>query len=131
MGCMDPVAENFAPAATVDGGGCTVEGCDGAPLRLAGRAERAALNFTGGDAPYNSDCAWVVVCTGPDEAALLRFTSFDTDSMLFTDLFCYLHGKCLKLGSLEPLSHDVSIDVIALKVLICVQCAPCSSDREI
>jgi hypothetical protein len=32
-------------------------------------------------------------------------------SMLVTDLFCYLHGTCLKLGSLEPLPRDVSIDV--------------------
>jgi hypothetical protein len=33
-------------------------------------------------------------------------------SMLkIADLFCYLYWTCLKLGSLEPLSHNVSIDV--------------------
>jgi hypothetical protein len=40
--------------------------------------------------------------------------------MLFADLFCYLHEACLKLGSLDPLSHFHRCAI----VLICVPGAP-------
>jgi hypothetical protein len=76
LGCTDPVAESYDQAATVDDGSC-VPACHNGPLPLAAGKMHALLNFTGGYAD-GLDCAWEVVCKRHDEAALLRFTSFDT-----------------------------------------------------
>jgi hypothetical protein len=56
-----------------------VAACPAAARRLKGKTAHTALNFTGGYAD-NMDCAWEVVCKGRDEAAVLRFTSFDTEA---------------------------------------------------
>jgi hypothetical protein len=53
--------------------------CPAVARRLKGEKTHARLNYTGGYTD-SMDCAWAVVCKGPDEAALLRFTAFDTEA---------------------------------------------------
>jgi hypothetical protein len=81
VGCTDPAASNFDPAAIIEDGSCfrALAACDGEPLQLAGTSEHTVLKFNKDDAYYNLDCAWTVVCENEDQAALLKFTSLTTN----------------------------------------------------
>ena len=58
----------------------------------------------------SSQCAFFKIVCGILEFLDRATRNCRPHSMLFADLFCYLHGTCLNLGSLEPLYQNVSID---------------------
>ena len=78
VGCTDPIATNYDPAAILDDGSCITACGPNKPLPLPAIAtSHAKLNFTGGY-QNNMDCAWRVECGG-GQAALLEFTIFATE----------------------------------------------------
>ena len=83
IGCTDPSALNFNPAATADDGSCHVPyvraQCPSSTAALsASTTEHRQLNFTGGYTDF-ARCVWDIQCEESEHALLLRFATFDME----------------------------------------------------